>query len=118
VELIEFLKRLNTSPDSISFAETMAVIEAMYDFTPTTFKNASLLNEAGSNNGSCKIFTFARLHNLTQPQTLHCFGDYYRKDVMLNPEGTDHQNIRNFMTTGWDGIKFDGNALKLKIEIV
>jgi hypothetical protein len=93
----------------------MAVIEAMYIFTPTAFKNAALLNEVGKNNGSCKIFSFAMLHNLTPQQTLYCFGDYYRKDVLLNPTGTDHQNIRNFMLTGWAGIEFEGSALKAKL---
>jgi len=33
---------------------------------------------------------------------------------LKNPEGTDHQNIRNFMKSGWDGITFDQNALKDK----
>jgi hypothetical protein len=27
---------------------------------------------------------------------------------------TEHQNIRNFMKTGWDGIAFYGEALELK----
>ena len=36
------------------------------------------------------------------------------EDVLENPQGTNHQNIRNFMKTGWDGIQFEGNALKLK----
>lgn len=114
MELNDFLQRLNDSPDSIAFADTMAVIDAMYKFTPTSFKNAALLNEAGKNNGSCKLFSFARLHHLSKQQTLNCFGDYYRKDVLLNPEGTDHQNIRHFIATGWEEIKFEGNALKSK----
>jgi hypothetical protein len=29
-------------------------------------------------------------------------------------DGTNHQNIRNFMKTGWDGIAFYGEALELK----
>jgi len=28
----------------------------------------------------------------------------------------DHQNIRNFIKTGWGGIIFEGNALMLKKE--
>ena len=106
-----FLKQLNTSPESVSFNDTIALIDALYDFTPTSFKNGSLLNEAGKNNGSCKLFSFALLHGLSQQQTLHCFGAYYRDDVLKHPDGTDHQNIRNFMKTGWDGIGFEGEAL-------
>jgi len=48
---------------------------------------------------------------LDAQQTLACFGDYYRVDVLQNPEGVDHQNIRNFMTYGWDGVAFKGEAL-------
>lgn len=114
MELNDFLQRLNRAPESIAFNDTIAVIESMYDFTPTSFRNGDLLNDAGKNLGSCKIFSFAQMHKLTPQQTLHCFGDYYRKDVLGNPTGTDHQNIRNFMHTGWAGIRFDGSALVAK----
>lgn len=109
-----FLERLDDTPDSIAFTDTMSVIDALYDFTPTSFRNGGLLNEAGQNNGSCKLLSFARLHNLSQRQTLYCFGDYYRKDVLDHPDGTDHQNIRNFITSGWEGVEFRGMALTPK----
>ena len=107
-----FLQRLNDTPDSVGFNETMALIDELYDFTPTAFRNGETRNEAGQNNGSCKLFSFAKLNKLTPLQTLACFGDYYRKDVLGDPEGTDHANIRNFMKTGWEGISFEGTALK------
>ena len=109
-----FLKNLHTTPDQIAFTDTIALIDALYDFTPTAFKNGELKNEQGQNNGSCKLFAFAKLQNLNEQQTLNCFGAYYRDDVLKNPEGSDHQNIRNFMKFGWDGIQYSGNALKLK----
>lgn len=111
MDLDVFLRRLETSPDSIAFSDTIAAIDAQYDFIPTAFRNGDLHNAAGQNNGSCKIFSFARRHGLSAPQTLHCFGDYYRKDVLGNPGGADHQNIRNFIKTGWDGVAFEGDAL-------
>ncbi len=114
MELNAFLRRLNEAPESIAFNDTIAVIDAGYEFTPTTFRNGDQLNEAGQNNGSCKLFSFAWLHQLSPQQTLACFGDYYRKDVLGNLGGTDHQNIRNFMKTGWAGISFEGNALTPK----
>ncbi len=110
----QFLHTLETAPDSITFNGTIAVIDANYDFTPTAFRNGDLQNEAGQNNGSCKVFSFAQLHKLTPQQTLHCFGSYYRDDVLKNPQGSDHQNIRNFIKSGWDGIAFQGNALTAK----
>jgi len=110
----KFLQTLESAPDSISFDDTISVIDANYDFTPSTFRNGEMQNEAGQNNGSCKVFSFAGLHRLTPQQTLHCFGSYYRDDVLGHPQGSDHQNIRNFMKTGWAGIAFAGNALTLK----
>jgi hypothetical protein len=114
MELDTFLQRLNDAPASIAFNDTIAIIDALYDFTPTAFSNGDLHSAAGQNSGSCKIFSFGKLHGLAPQQTLACFGDYYRKDVLGNPEGSDHQNIRNFMKTGWDGIKFEGAALRPK----
>lgn len=114
MELSSFLQRLNDTPDNITFTDTIAVIDALYDFTPTAFTNGDLRSEAGQNNGSCKIFSFARIQNLTPQKILHCFGAYYRDDVLKHPDSTDHQNIRNFMKTGWEGIRFEGEALKAK----
>ena len=108
------LDQIYHSPESISFSEVIAHIDANFDFTPTRFVNGNTSNEAGQNNGSCKIFSFAQLNNLTQAQTLALFGDYYRIDVLGNPEGSDHQNIRNFMQSGWEGIRFDTLALSKK----
>ncbi|MFA6903791.1 MAG: HopJ type III effector protein [Gallionellaceae bacterium] len=109
-----FLQQLKTQPEAIAFTDTIAVIDAHYDFTPTAFKNGELQNDAGQNNGSCKLFAFAQLQNLTPQETLTCFGAYYRDDVLKHPEATDHQNIRNFMKFGWAGIQYQGSALKAK----
>ena len=106
-----FLTKLKNTPGEISFNETISVIEEFYEFTPTAFRNGNLYNEGGQNNGSCKILSFAKLQNLSEKETLQCFGDYYRKDVLENPDGEDHQNIRNFMKTGWAGVQFKGEAL-------
>ncbi len=114
MELNTLLQLLRNSPESVAFNDTMAVIDSLYEFTPTTFKNGDLLNEANKNNGSCKLFSFARLRGLSQQQTLHCFGAYYRDDVLKHPGGADHQNIRNFIKTGWAGVEFSGNALTPK----
>jgi hypothetical protein len=112
--LDSFLEKLNDTPQKVAFTDTMAVVEASYDFTPTAFQNGDLRNEAGQNSGSCKLFSFAKLQNFSVEQTLSCFGDFYSKDVLENPEATNHQNIRNFMKTGCNGISFEGEALLKK----
>ena len=112
--LTTFLTNIKENPKSIAFADTIAVIEDNYVFTPTAFRNGKQQNAAGENSGSCKIFAFAKAQQLSPEQTLNCFGTYYTEDVLKNPEGTDHQNIRNFMVSGWNGIAFEGDALQLK----
>jgi hypothetical protein len=107
-------EQLKNSPETIQFKEVIAYIDENYDFTPTSFKNGNTINEAGQNNGSCKVFSFAKLQGLSKEQTLPLFGEFYREDVLKNPDGTDHQNIRNFMQHGWEGISFEGEALKEK----
>jgi hypothetical protein len=110
----ELVQKIKTQGENIQFSEIIETVDAHYNFTPTAFHNGETINEANQNNGSCKVFSFAKKHSLTQEETLACFGDYYRKDVLENPESTDHQNIRNFMKFGWDGIVFDGEALSEK----
>ena len=108
------LEQLEKSPETIIFKDIIAYIDENYDLTPTKFINGNTTNEANQNNGSCKVFSFAQLKNLSKEQTLSLFGEFYREDVLNNPDGTDHQNIRNFIEFGWDGISFDGEALKKK----
>ena len=106
-----FLKKLNATPDLVEFADTMAAIDVLYAFTPMAFTNGELVNEAGQNSGSCKLFSFALMNDLSEEKALACFGYYFRDDVLQNPAADDHQNIRNFMKTGWQGIRFQGVAL-------
>ena len=106
MNIASFIQTLTEQPEGIDFNDTLAVIDAHYRFTPTAFKNGQQHNAAGQNNGSCKLFAFASLQQLDEQQTLACFGKYYR-DVLNHPHGDDHQNIRNFMQTGWAGISFD-----------
>jgi len=113
--MTQFIDRIISSPNTISFSDVMSLIADHYAFTPTRFTNGlgadKVINKEGSNEGSCRIFAFALIHQLTQEQTLHCFGDYYRKDVLGHPEANDHANIRTFMKEGWEGISFDQPAL-------
>ncbi|MBS3963462.1 MAG: HopJ type III effector protein [Methylomonas sp.] len=116
MSLSAFLSRVKTG-DTIDFQQTMAIIADHYHYQPTKFSNGlqlPLVNDAGHNEGSCKIFAFAKLHDLDQPQTLALFGAYYYEDVLNHPAGSDHQNIRTFMRDGWDGVQFKGEALTPK----
>lgn len=109
--LTDLLSALSKHPETVSFNDVINVITTHYNYVPSRFTNGTISNEAGTNEGSCKIFAFAQLNKLTKAQTLACFGQYYREDVLQHPNGTDHGNIRNFIVSGWDGIKFYNEAL-------
>lgn len=114
--LADFLAALQDQDkiNNIQFTDTISIIDHYYNFTPCAFRNGAQHNAAGQNNGSCKILAFALLHNLSAEQTLHCFGDYYRIDVLQHPEAEDHQNIRNLIKQGWEAVHFEGQALAAK----
>lgn len=109
----EFITSLAERANEVLFEETMALIDAHYDFTPTAFKNGDQLNDVGQNSGSCKVFAFGQIQQLTEQQTLQLFGQHYR-DVVATPQGDDHQNIRQFMQHGWAGVLFSQSALTSK----
>ena len=110
----QLLEKLKNTPEQIEFSDVIATVDDHYDFTPTAFKNGDTHNEAGQNSGSCKLLAFAKLEGFSQDETLACFGAFYRKDVLENPTGNNHQNIRNFMQYGWGGIHFEDVALTMK----
>ncbi|QQT24770.1 HopJ type III effector protein [Sphingobacterium spiritivorum] len=101
------------SAGQAKFADVLAYIALRYEYTPTAFQNGLQHNAVSENQGSAKIFAFARDQGLTQDQTLALFAEHYAA-VLETPEGADHQNIRQFMINGWDGIHFEGQVLKLK----
>ena len=115
ITLENLLSSIEEAPNTIDFNDVIQVIQVSYTYQATEFQNGlgddAVVKLAGSNEGSCKIFSFAKIHQLTELQTLACFGSFYRDDVLKNQNGGDHQNIRNFIKYGWAGILFSGMAL-------
>lgn len=114
--LDDFIARLGRD-DALIFEETLAIIDEFYDFTPTAFSNGIgdeiLYNPPDRNQGSCRLFAFGKLNDLDEKQLLACFGEHYRH-VLADPDGKDHANIRTFMRNGWQGIRFEGEPLRLR----
>ncbi len=92
------------------FSDVISLIDMHYQHTPTVFQNGAQHNTAEQNQGSAKVLSFAKLNGLDQTQTLRLFAEHYQS-VVATPEGADHQNIRQFMANGWDGVTFEGEAL-------
>ena len=109
------ISMLNSEPHKITFEQSMEAIEEMCEFTAVKFSVGDVQSEAGQNMGSAKVLSFGKLLGLDEETTLELFGSYYRVDVMDDPDGTSHPNIRAFMEGGWDNVQFpDGLALQKK----
>lgn len=107
-ELTTLLGQLKN--DNLPFKEVLAYIDARYQHHATAFRNGDVQNEASQNQGSARVFAFAQLNGLPKEDTLWLFAEHYQS-VLATPEGTDHQNIRQFMAHGWPGVVFEGDAL-------
>jgi hypothetical protein len=111
----DFIEQLRQHPESIEFDQTINIINQYFSYSPTEFSNGpNIINIAGSNEGSCKIFAFAQIMNLKESSTLACFGRFYREEVLQQPDAENHGNIRAFMQYGWAGIIFSETALHKK----
>ena len=98
-----------------SFDDTLALIDQHFEFQPTGFNNGPLRNEAGENSGSCRVFALGQYCNLNEADTLQLFAQHYQQ-VLGDPAGDSHGNIRQFISTGWSGIRFDGQPLRPRNE--
>jgi hypothetical protein len=103
----------SSKENTLVFKDVIEFIETYYQHQPTAFKNGEAYNEATQNQGSAKVFAFAQLNNLSAADTLYLFAEHYHS-VLAHPDATDHQNIRQFMAQGWDGIVFEGQPLVAK----
>ncbi|MGV0970055.1 MULTISPECIES: HopJ type III effector protein [unclassified Empedobacter] len=105
------LEKLNQN--EANFADVIAHIEENYTYTASAFVNGNQENVVDQNQGSAKVFAFAKLNNFSEDDTLKLFAEHYQA-VLDTPEGTDHNNIRQFMKNGWNGVKFENEVLRKK----
>ena len=110
-EIDQLLSQLNNK--EINFSDVLQFIEAHYTHTPAAFKNGEQLNAATENQGSAKVLRFAQLNKLSETDTLRLFAEHY-DDVVATPNAVNHQNIRQFMQCGWEGVRFESEALNEK----
>jgi hypothetical protein len=105
----ELLERVKNT--DILFSEVLSFIDSNYEYSPSAFKNGDQYNEATQNQGSAKVLYFAHLNQLNKEDTLSLFAEHYQ-NVLENPASDNHQNIRQFMQHGWDGVEFKTVTLK------
>lgn len=102
----------------VKFVEVMAKVDECFDFAPTAYRSGvgtprETSNPAGTNNGSCKTFYFAKMCGLSERAAVRLFCEHY-EDVVATPDGDSHANIRAFQLNGYAGLEFAGEALVAK----
>lgn len=97
-----FNANMEMDADSITFEEVMEMINANFETGLIEFKNGDIVNKQGENAGSAAVLSYGALAGFDKETTLKLWGQYYR-EVLDDPDGDSHQNIRNFMKFGWDG---------------
>lgn len=95
------------------FDDTLALIGRYFDYQPTGFHNGPLINAAGENAGSCRVFALGQYCSLSEADALQLFAQHYQQ-VLNDPSGDSHGNIRQFISTGWSGIRFEGEPLRAR----
>jgi len=109
-----FNANVEMDADNLVFEDVIALIDEHYESQLLEFKNGDIVNKQGENEGSAKVLSYAALSNMDKETTLKLWGQFYR-EVLADPNGTSHANIRNFMKNGWDGVPFEnGIALTRK----
>nr|WP_297306193.1 HopJ type III effector protein [uncultured Flavobacterium sp.] len=107
----DLLKKIENK--EIVFSDVIAFIEENYNYTASAFSNGNQENAEDENQGSAKVLFFAKLNNLSKQDTLKLFVEHYQA-VLETPTETNHQNIRQFMVNGWDGVSFQNTVLEVK----
>ncbi len=103
--------------DTIVFQDVIATIRRHYECSPVAFRTGAGTsretdNPAGTNAGSSQLLAFARRLGLDEQTTLALYGEHYR-DVLKDPAGSAHANIRAFMANGWAGVVLAADPLRL-----
>lgn len=103
--------RAQLRSDQHLFSQTLAFIAEHYHYQASSFRNGTLENPAGQNEGSCKTLGLALLEGFSLEETLLAFGEHYRA-VLANPDGSDHGNIRALLDSGLAGVCFAQPSLQ------
>lgn len=97
------------------FEETTSLVDSLFQVTPCAFRVGlgpfAVDNPIGTNTGALRVLALGKLLGLDKQTTLNLFGRHYR-DVLDNPHGDAHANIRAFIRDGWNGVEFSGEPLK------
>lgn len=108
----------NAQQNNVVFQDVISTIRAHYECCPVAFSTGTGTalrtdNAAGTNMASSQLLAYARRLGLDAATALALYGEHYR-DVLADPAGKSHANIRAFMANGWAGVVMTEDPLRLR----
>lgn len=89
----------------VQMDDVIAVCDREFEYTDSSFSVGAVENKVGTNVKSSKILSFAYLTKMDTETALKCYGEVYR-EVLVDPDGDSHGNIRALMKGGTECVKF------------
>lgn len=111
MEIHSLLQQLKLK--QLKFQDVLDFIEQKFTYTASSFQNGNQSNASDQNQGSARVLFLAKMNSLSEEDTLTLFAEHYQ-DVLSQPEGTNHANIRQFIENGWGGVSFEKDVLAYK----
>jgi aspartokinase len=95
------------------FSDVLKEINNDYFYSPNGFVVGENKNDSSQNQGAARVLSYAKLKNLSLQQTLELFCEHYI-EVLDTKNSNSHQNIRELIKCGLEGVKFDDDVLVLR----
>lgn len=111
-----FNNNVDMDSSNLMLEDVLEMINAHYETQLLEYSVGNIVNKQGENEATGLILSYAALSNMNKETTLKLWGQYYR-DVLKNPNGTDHANIREFMKNGWNSVPFENGIALTKKNI-
>ncbi|MDR1027138.1 MAG: HopJ type III effector protein [Rickettsiales bacterium] len=100
------------------FQQVLSVIDKNYDYTPTQFAVTDGwgdTNGLDQNQGAGRVLAFAKERRLDEEAALQLFAEHYQ-NVVDNPNGDNHKNIRLLAAHGLNQVHFANRPLRKKAD--
>ncbi|MBT3727100.1 hypothetical protein HOG21_05480 [bacterium] len=100
-----------------TFDDFIAFVDKYFMLISTGFNNNGLKNNKFKNEGSLKVLAFAKYCKMTDVTEIAGLFKGYYKDVLKDPKGDNHQNIRHLINGSIYEVSFDVNIVPLNLII-
>jgi len=106
---------LSEDVEELSFAQIIDTLDQHFSFLPGAFSVGQVESSESENQKSLRVLAFAQMMQLPKEQALKLWGEHYRQ-VLQEPEGTSHGNIRAFLVGGFEAVRLPSGVISVKTE--